>query len=114
MSQQHFSGGSFTGCQFGDHNSQTNYINVVDQMTTVPDDAKQKLKQAREAIEQGSFSEGDKRDLVENLVKLTEELNKPKQEAGLIKRFWNRIKEVAPPVASILGAAVSIQKLLGL
>src|SRR5262249_41224659 len=30
MSQQHFSGGSFTGCQFGDHNSQTNYFNAVD------------------------------------------------------------------------------------
>jgi hypothetical protein len=114
MSQQHFSGGSFTGCQFGDHNSQTNYFSIVDQLTAVPDDDKQKLKQAREAIEQGPFSEGDKRDLVENLVKLTEELNKPKQEAGLVRRFCDRIKQVAPTVASILGAAASIQKLLGL
>ena len=113
MSQQHFSGGSFTGCQFGDHNSQTNYFNAVDQMTTIPDDAKQKLKEAREAIEKGSFSESDKRDLIDNLVKLTEELSKSKQDVSLVKRFWERIKGVSPTIASILGAAVSIQKLLG-
>jgi hypothetical protein len=103
----------FTGCQFGDHNSQANYFNAVEQMSAVPDHARQKLKEAREAIEKGSFSEADNRDLVKNLLELTEELSKLVQEAGLVKRFWNRIKEAAPAVASILGAAVCIRKLLG-
>jgi hypothetical protein len=50
-SHQLFYGGHFQGCSFGEHNSLTNYFGVIDKLGTVEEDIKQKLKEAREAIE---------------------------------------------------------------
>jgi hypothetical protein len=113
-SHQNFYGGHFQGCSFGDHNSLTNYFGVVDQLHTVEEDTKQKLKEAREAIEGADLSDDDKVDVVDELNKLTAELEKPEKDESRVKRYWSRIKEVAPTVASILASAASLGKILGL
>lgn len=88
------------------------YKQVVDQSLGLDDELKSVLKQARDAIEAADLSELDKADVAEHLDKLTAELEKCEKETGLVKRYWNRIKEVAPPVAALLGSAVSVAKLL--
>ncbi len=88
------------------------YKQAVDQSSGLDDELKNVLKQAREAIESAGLSEVDKADVAEDLDKLTVELEKPEKDSGLVRRYWNRIKEVAPTVAALLGSAVSIGKLL--
>ena len=112
MDEQQFYGGQFQGCSFGDHNSLTNYFGVVDKLSTVEEDIKQKLKEARNAIENLDLPDDDKEDMVEQLKNLTGELAKPEKDPGRVQRYWNRIKEVAPTVASILASAASLAKLL--
>jgi hypothetical protein len=50
--------------------------------------------------------------VVEQLKSLATELEKPKRETSRVRRFWERIKDVAPTVASILASAASLAKLL--
>jgi hypothetical protein len=90
------------------------YKNAVDSSTRLENDVKQKLKEAREAIERADLSDADKADVVDDLNKLTAELEKPEKDEGRVQRYWNRIKEVAPTVASILASAASLGKILGL
>jgi hypothetical protein len=85
----------------------------VDQSSGLADDLKRVLKDARDRLEGLDLSEADKKDATEDLGKLAAELEKSEKNPGLVQRYWNRIKEVAPPVASILSAAASIAKLLG-
>jgi hypothetical protein len=90
----------------------TVYQRDIDQSTVLDPELKQKLKEAREALDKVDLSEDDKNDVADNLEKLTIELEKPQRDAGRVKRFWNRIKEVAPTVAAILSTAASIAKLV--
>jgi uncharacterized protein YjbI with pentapeptide repeats len=113
VTEQHFHSGNFQGCSFGDNNSLTNYFGVVDKLGTVEEDVKQKLQEARNAIENSDLPDADKADAVDELNKLTAELGKAEKDDGRVKRYWNRIKEVAPTVASILASAASMAKLLG-
>lgn len=88
------------------------YKQAVDQSSGLDDELKNVLKQARDAIEEAGLSETDKADITEDLAKLTAELEKPEKDPGLVRRYWNRIKEIAPTVSALLGSAVSIAKLL--
>ena len=92
----------------------TVYKNAVDGSAGLDNDIKTKLKEAREAIENADLSDEDKADVVDELNKLTAELEKPEQNDGRIQRYWNHIKEIAPTVASILSSATSLGKILGL
>ena len=47
-------------------------------------------------------------DAVGEMKKLKDELEKPIKDEGRIQKIWKRIKEVAPPVASILASAATI------
>jgi hypothetical protein len=113
MGEQHFHGGHYQGCSFGDRNSLTNYFGVVDNLATTEEDIKQKLKEARAAIERENISDDDKSDVVDDLNKLTAELAKPEKNTARVQRFLSHIKEVAPTAASILASAASLAKLLG-
>jgi hypothetical protein len=92
----------------------TLYKNVVDSSTRLDNNVKQKLQEAREAVENAELSDADKADVIDDLNKLTAELDKPEQDDGRVQRYWNRIKEVAPTVAQILASAASLAKILGL
>ena len=85
----------------------------MDNLGIVEEDIKQKLKEARKAIENADLSDADKSGVVDDLNKLTAELEKPEQDDGRVQRYWNRIKEVAPTAASLLASAASLGKLLG-
>ena len=86
----------------------------MDKLDTVEGDIKQKLKEARQAIENAKdLSDADKKDTVDQLNNLTAEMEKPEKDESRVKRYWNRIKEVAPTVAAILSTAASLAKLLG-
>jgi hypothetical protein len=90
------------------------YKNAVDGSARLDNDIKQKLKEAREAIENAKdLSDADKADAVDELNKLTAELEKPEKDESRVQRYWNRIKGVAPTVASILASAASLGKILG-
>ena len=84
----------------------------VESSPNIEADLKQILLEAREKIERASLSDPDKEDATENLTKLTVELDKPVRDSGLIKRYWNRVKDVAPPVAALLSSAASIAKII--
>ena len=91
----------------------TVYKNTVDGSSRLDNDLKQKLKEAREAIENAELSAADKADVIDDLNKLTDELGNAEQDDSRVRRHWNHIKEVAPTVASILASAASLAKLLG-
>lgn len=91
----------------------TVYKQAVDQSSGLDDDLKRALKDARDALEGLNLGDTDKEDATEDLGKLTAELEKSEKDHRLVQRYWNRIKEIAPPVAAILSSAVSIAKLLG-
>ncbi|MGF1582992.1 MAG: hypothetical protein ACFCD0_27035 [Gemmataceae bacterium] len=102
----------FNGCAFGDKNSLNNYFDSVDNLQTSEDELKQKLKEAREEVEKTSLPDEDKADVVDDLVKLAKEFNKPQPEESRVRRFWNQIKSIAPTVSAILSGAVAIAKLI--
>lgn len=112
MSTQNIYGGRFQGCSFGDHNSLTNYFGAVEEATIPEDDIKEKLKEARQAIEALGISDDDKEDLVEQLTKLTAALEETERDPSRVKRFWDRIQDVAPTVANILSSAASLSTML--
>jgi hypothetical protein len=94
-------GGDAIGSAFGsgtvNAHDITVYKNAVDSSARLDNDIKQKLK-----------------DVVDDLNKLTAELEKPQNDASRVQRYWNHIKEIAPPAASILASAASLAKLLGI
>lgn len=111
-------GGDAIGAAVGSHASLrahdiTTYKQVVDQSLTLDEDVKRALKEAREALEKADLSEADKGDATDDLGKLTDELQKPEKDVGRVRRLWNHIKDIAPPVASILSSAASLAKMLG-
>jgi hypothetical protein len=75
------------------------------------EDVKAKLKEAREAVEKAGLSESDKADLLDDLGKLTGELEKPGRDASRVQRFLNRIMEVSSSVGEIISSAASISRL---
>ncbi len=90
----------------------TVYKQTVEQSPNLEEDVKRVLKEARELLEAEALSEADKADATEDLGKLTAELEKEQKDPGLIRRYWGRIKEAAPTVASVLSSATSLAKLL--
>ena len=86
---------------------------TVDASTTLDDDLKQKLKEARDTIEEAELSEQDKDDAVDSLGKLTEEVQKPEPDMSRVQRLWTFIKDVVPIVGTILKSTETIGKLLG-
>jgi hypothetical protein len=89
------------------------YQSMVDNSTRLTQDLKAKLKEAREAVEKSALGECDKQDVLDDLGKLTEEMEKRIPEAGRVARFFNRIKEIAPSVASILSSTAIMAKVIG-
>ncbi|MHC4620512.1 MAG: pentapeptide repeat-containing protein [Planctomycetota bacterium] len=98
------------GASFTAHDV-TVYKQRVDR-STLDDQAKEKLKEAGDEVGKLDLSEASKNDAADDLGKLTHELLKPEPEGGRVKRLWNRIKEIAPTVATILQAAETIAKFL--
>ena len=68
MTTQHFHGGQFQGCSFGDSNSLNNYFAAVEKAEKIENDIKDKLKEARKAIDELPLSDADKDDVVQQLV----------------------------------------------
>jgi hypothetical protein len=95
------------------NNSLANYFSVVDKLLMVEEDIKQKFKEARHAIENSYLPDADEAVAIDELNKLTAELKNPEKDPGRVQRYWKRIKEVAPTMASILASAASLAKLLG-
>ena len=91
----------------------TVYKQAVDQSSGIDDDLKRVLKEARDAIEQARLGEADKADATDDLGKLTAELEKPEKDPGLVRRYFNRIKEVVPTVARLISSAKTVADMLG-
>lgn len=90
----------------------TVYRNAINNSATLENDTKEKLIEARTAIEELEISEEERQEVVDELSKITAELQKPHRDPERVQRFWERIKENAPTVASILSAAASMAKLV--
>lgn len=91
----------------------TVYKQAIDQSSGIDDDLKRVLKEARDAIEAAGLGEADTADATDDLGKLTAELEKPEKDPGLVRRYWNRLKEVVPTVANIIASAKTVADLLG-
>jgi hypothetical protein len=111
-------GGNVTGSALGTGASAvvgdiTAFQSMVDNSTRPTADLKAKLKEAREEVEKSQLEDGDKKDVLDDLGKLTDEMEKPTPEPGRVARFFSRIKEIAPTVASVLSSTATIAKVIG-
>jgi hypothetical protein len=89
------------------------FRDAVNKSVHMDDDLKKTLTQAREAVEKADLSDADKADVAESLRKLADELDKSDKNPGLLRRFWNRINEVAPTISSIVASAATISQMIG-
>jgi hypothetical protein len=89
------------------------FSSSVTASTELSDGIKQELIAAREALETLSLDQQEKSDAIEHLGKLASELSKPaeQRQSGRIRRYLSGIREIAPPVASVLSIAASLTKL---
>lgn len=88
-------------------------IAAVHECQRIDDELKRKLALAAEGLQRLALPEGDKQDIADDLAKLTSELNEPERDAGRIGRVWNRIKDAAPTLASLVASAESLGKIVG-
>jgi hypothetical protein len=88
------------------------YKTAVDPSSGLDDDLKRILKEARDAIEQAEVSEVDKADAVEDLGKLTAHLEKLEQDSGLVKRYYDCVKELVPLAANLVSSAKNVADML--
>lgn len=91
----------------------TVYKNHIDHSTSLDDGTKKMLMEARATLDGTNLNIADKHDVADNLGKLTEELEKPDKEEGLIGRYFRRIKEVAPTVATVLESIKAVSEIVG-
>jgi hypothetical protein len=106
--------GNVTGSAVGSHASlKARNIGTQIQQSGLDNELKQKFAEAAEELAKLNIEEGDKDDAADDLKKLTEEFEKPTKDGSRITKIWNRIKAVAPTVATILASAVSVGKILG-
>ena len=83
------------------------------EQSSLDDKIKDVLVEAWEALELLELPTAEREDAAEQLGKLADELIKPDREGGRLRRYWNRIKDVAPTVADILKSAEVIAKFTG-
>jgi|WetSurMetagenome_2_1015567.scaffolds.fasta_scaffold35871_3 hypothetical protein len=109
-----FIGGDVVGSAVGPGASVvTNDVRALTAAVSVfPPELRDILVRAREAAEAETLSAADKTDLLDEVTKLVTALKEPKPEAGRIRRYWDRVKELAPTVASILSSAKVVAELL--
>lgn len=88
------------------------FQNMVNNSSNIDSDMKEKINLACTEIEKLSIPQEDKCDAIENIEKLTKELDKLEPDPGRVKRFLNHIKEIAPTVSSILMSAKKIIELI--
>jgi hypothetical protein len=88
------------------------YKSHIDASHALDTETKHGLLEARKELEAQKMSVADKHDVADSLGKLTSELEKPEKDAGLVKRFFQRIKEVAPTVATVLGSIKTVADLV--
>jgi len=87
------------------------YKSHIDMSQSLDADMKRGLLEARRVLETTDLPLADKHDVADNLGKLTSELEKSEKEPGLVKRYFQRIKEVAPTVAAVLGSIKAVADL---
>ncbi|MHC4620693.1 MAG: pentapeptide repeat-containing protein [Planctomycetota bacterium] len=90
----------------------TVYKQTIENSQALDPALKDKLIEARDAIEKLKLPQAEKEDVADQLGNLTTEMQKRKPKARLVSRFLNRIKEIAPTVATILQTAETIAKYL--
>jgi hypothetical protein len=90
------------------------FTNHVD-ASSLSDDLKSELKEARRRLGEVSIPQEDKDDVAESLAKLAVELEKPEQqrEESRLRRYFLRVREIAPVVASALSITASTLKMTG-
>ena len=87
------------------------YKDAVNQ-SSLDDELKRAILQARELLEQTDLPEDDKDDAIDDFNKLTQELENTPANPTRVQRLWKRIHEIAPLVAATLETASSIVGLL--
>jgi hypothetical protein len=78
------------------------------QKSHLPKEVKDVLLKARQALEDLSLALTDQNDAADALANLTSELEQEQKNPGRIRRFFNRIQEIAQPVATVLSSAKTI------
>lgn len=107
--------GNVTGSVVGSGTVNARDITLYNKTVTDSDldaDLKKVLITAREAVESSGLTQTDEADVNDDLGRITVELQKPTPEPGLIRRYYNRIKDVAAGIASVLSSAKAIKDAL--
>jgi hypothetical protein len=81
-------------------------------VTSLPDDVKRALTEAYRLVENLNLSHGLKGDVLADLTKVADELQKKQPDEGRLRHLLRNIKDIASPVASALSILASLEKLL--
>src|SRR5262249_2489903 len=84
------------------------YKETVDQSQNLPQELKDVLIRAREALESSSLPETGKNDVADSLANLTQELEQLEKNPGRFGRFSQGIQKIAQPVATALASAKTV------
>ena len=73
---------------------------------------KSSFSDALRALPVEKLSDEDNADVLESSKQLKAELEKPAPEPRRVKRYWKRIKDLAPTAAKVLSTAKTLKYLL--
>lgn len=80
--------------------------------SSLQEDVKNAFIAASEEVAKMELSERSKKDVLDDLKKLEEEVASSDRDQSRMRRLWENIKAIAPTVAAGLSAAASIAKLI--
>lgn len=108
-------GDSNKGINFGYIGRDVNvFIDSINNAHNIDEETKNAFVKAREELESLDLDDTDKNDVSNNIEMLAREMDSEEKNGSRVKRFYNRIKEVAPTVAAVLGSAAAIAKIVTL
>lgn len=110
-------GGNFESCQFGDNNSMQNYLRKIGQLEINNPRAiqlKNELKNLRSRIDKADLEHTYKENMVDFLIKISEELTKPIniQKKDLLHLWISNLSKIGGTVSSLKAAVNNLWELL--
>jgi hypothetical protein len=82
------------------------------QQSKLDGDAIQQLTLAREELGRLEISKSEMNDIADDIGKITKELQQPEPDKGMLAKWWRRIKDAAPTVATIIGAIKDVGEII--
>jgi DNA-directed RNA polymerase specialized sigma24 family protein len=101
------------GCGYEEEKSLETFEQTIDELPTLDDEDRLKLKQARRDLEELFERDAqDKSFICDTLIELAHELTREKPQPSLLERFMSNLAELAPSIAHLLSSLATLAQLL--